>query len=1814
MANKKDELSGPKRRPTEPFTPGSGLYVPEPKPLDPNELTTQQPAYNDDATRETSAISDDMLGPGRLDAGRSEPSEPNAVIGPITKRRARTSPYQDSNELKLKHGSSSKPGQLPKKKSLARRIIKGVLWTLAILLLLVGAAIGFFHTGPGKSVARGIVEDALGKRYDGKVTLGELDYALGGDVELRDLVIAQKDGREVVNLKHLLVDLDWGSLMSKPLTIEKLAINGVKLDLVQFPDGTNNLNRMQKEPTKLPEQIVVQALEVNGVNLQIENPAGQKMTISDLAVAASLALDNPAGKLDLTLTNLSGKLDNPKLTADFALAAKAHREGANIEATLEPKKITVVRKGPDGKPLDPIDVAIKPFVVSTKDGVAHLTFGGLAAGPLTVAGLEVKARMPDKGAMIPTGDLLFALTGVKVDKAGVNLLLGREVLISDIGLDLSAKGPAEALALDGKVKTDGGLLSLAGTANIKDPLNPILKLVLTGDNLDTTKILAPQTIDGQTQQTNIQTSFKATIDSQGLPPNQVLAVHVDVGKTDVSGRSIDSVVIDFSGKGQVLTLDGLTLTAFGQELKLDGEFDRDSREFRGHVGMQTVLADAIQRAKDAGVLVAPLPPISGKLDVDLGVQGRLKPVVPPGVEAPPATPFNPQALLVNGHLDFSTLPVEVLTIKGKITGEDVVVRAPPGSGLPDRSVGKVDAQVDMKVEGGKPDGLTGQLVAQVGMLDTGKQTLDEGEVKVVFDGLTQEFTIKAKDEKQALLVDVAMKSVLDIDKRHVDATLTKLDLERGPAKTRLEAPVTIAIDSALDGKQSIVIPPVQLELAGGTLGLGVQAKLSPDAANPGANKVDYFDVSLDLESIDIGRLAGLARRSTKGLSGKIDASVRAQGALDNPQASFFGTLRGRMKGGDPFSAKFDGALRDKKVDLALDVTDRQGKLLTADIMAPVNLKPAGLGAGRFSIKADLPTTTLSRLGALMPNGLPLGVDPDGELAFGMQLSGTTQRPTGQWHFDFEGDMLRRRGYEQAPAKQKVAIAGTMTPEGDVVVVHNDFDLHLDSASAATVAHHTHATFERSPLLKGFMAKPWTLVAGLEQPLDLSIVTRYGLSRQKIQGLLATSANLQGGGTDVLGTLELGLNDVRVGTAPVANIKGLVDIQPDAINVSQRIAAAGLDALALDLKVGVGGKGLLASIKDRPRLMRAPLSGEVRLVEHAIAEWKTALGELGKKLPALPGNVGGAIVLGGNLSAPTANGALAWDGFQTVSGAPGRVAFELDASKQRAEGGLAIGAQREVTIRGGVNPADLMDPAKAKLPLTVDVAMKADHVDLMTLVPAFATAGKPFKVKGALDWSMAGKVHLSRDPEKPGFAEGSHLLGDLVIADLDVEVPDTDRHLRDGRVAFRATQEALEIVGIEVREGRFPNMPGLNIPVTVAADKGGDRTVMITGRVPWKDLAISDASLSIATHDFLLPGKGFDTPEGEIDIDMKIEARDLMAPVKSIDVTIAALHLNSPDRFVRAHYPQFPAYDDVIYSDVTGHGAGWLPPGVGTPPPQPVPDAVAPTLTPPATTGLDIKLRMPNPIHLVLPAPSPLNLKLKGAMDVAMRGTDMQLHGQIDVVEGVLEAMGRPFDLVSGVITANGGLDTVKADIVFATRPHDIALRDVAAGKHGDVSTITVRFSQKTGQQTIFGGVSGPYLLDMATFLNTGRARIWGLPDVPASETIRFGNPDQGLVVTFIQTNLRNLIFMDRMNGWSESLEEPSEYGRLRFFDMQRFVADGGARIHFEANPVEIGQNRMQLGYDWLMVNEPNTVFGFGPHLGIDLRAGLGFTLDWSSKD
>ncbi|MBL8784385.1 MAG: translocation/assembly module TamB domain-containing protein [Deltaproteobacteria bacterium] len=1766
----------------------------------------------DAKTTTVPAMSDDVLGGGRADSGVSEPSEPNAVIGPVTKRRKKTAPYLEKSESEIVLDDLSPPpeGKPTKpRKSLPRRILKGVLWTFGILLLLVGLAIGFFHTGPGKSVARGIVEGALAKKYDGEVTLGRIDYALGGDVELFDLDIKEKGGKTVLHLSHALVDLDWGSLLSKPLTIEKLLVEGLALDLVAFPDGTNNLRRMQKEPTKLPEQIVVQALDVHDVKVRIERPDGSVLALTDVVVAGRLAMDQPAGKVDVALTKLGATLDLTRgealhLVLPLSATLTAKVDNGTVDVALEPAatEASLTLKGRATQ----VPVAIGKLVahLDPKTQFATMDFAGLAAGPLSLAKVHAEGHLPPAGEIkVGPGEHLLELVGAKLDKAGINTLLGKEVLASDVAFDASVKGPAERMVIAGQVATAGGNLGLSGTADVSDLLKPVIHLELTGDKIDTTLLLASPT------RPDLQTGFKAVLDLVGLPPAHKAKLHVEVGKTTVKGRSLDSVTIDASTEGNLVTLDGLVLEAFGQTATVYGNFDRGTREFAATVRMTSAIGDAIQKARDAGVLLAALPPVSGDIDVDLGVSGRLKPPPAPGAEAPAGVepvPASAPSLLVNGRLDLSRVPLETAKLTGHIKGKDIKAAG--------RDVGKMDIDLDLTLPEGPNPQPKGTVRAQLGQIDTGTMKIDSVDLSVLLDGLVQDFDLKVRDAAQDLAVDLHTKSVLDLEKRHVDVTVSKLDAKRGSFQTSLKDPVTIGIDQPLgadgkpSGQQQIHLPSMTLNLVGGTLGLGLQAQLSKDEANPGANKLDVINLVLDVDNLDLGRLAALAKRSTRGLSGKLGGTLHVQGTPQNPTVETLLTLRGRMKQGAPFTAKVDMNLRDKNLDLRLGLTDRGAKkpLLTFDLMAPIHLPDhpgdkAGLApGGRVSIKANLPETTLGRLLALSPNPAPPIVDPDGKVAFDLDIHGSTARPTGAWNLSLDGGFLRRKGYEQAPARQKVTVQGSLRPDGRSTALASTLSLWLDSAARPFLEHETTASFDRSPLLPNPLAKPWTLAMRVPNGIDLAAINGLGLASKALAGKLGFDLALAGQGDDVRGQIDLTGNDLVVGTAPPAKFDGHLTITDADTRLTQNVAVAGLDVLAVDARLALPGKGLRRLAKDRARLMATPLSGEVRLVEHALSELRTALSSVAK-LPELPGKTGGALVLGGTIATPTAKGAFAWDGFDTVAGTPGRVAFEVDATAERAEGGLALGAAREITIRGGVARQDLAkpkDPNATPAPLPIDLAMRADAVDLLRVMPALLTAGRPLELKGTLDWKMDGRVVSSRDPAKPGLLPGSAVTGDLVIRDLDINVPDTDRHLRDGKVVLQSTPTGLELKAIHLRE---------------EDPQRKDRTVDVSGKVAWTDLKPTDAALRVMLKDWLVLGLGFDTPEAELDLDLDVAVTKLGDPIKQVDVTVKSMDLDSPERFIRAHYPQFPAYDDVVYVD-RDRPSGVLPPGKAPmlpPTDHALPPAPDLTLPPAPVTGFDVHLHIPEPIR-VSAGNIPIDIKLKGDMDVAIVGKQVNLHGRIDVLEGLLGAMGREFRLKKGAITADGGLETAKAALEFAVLPSDLALRDIAVGHRDPLATISVNFTPQAGLKTVFGGVSGPYLLDMATFLNTGRARIWGLPDVPASETVRFGNVDQGLVLTFIQTNLRNLIFMDRANGWSESMERPEDYGKIQFFDMQRFLP--GSRIWLEAQPVTIGQNRMELGYDWLLHKGPRSMLGFGPHLGLDLKAGLALTFDWASEN
>ena len=1803
-----------KRRPTERL----GSQVDGPLSAAPNDDTRAMPAFEPGKEAPPGTLAAMDAASKRHDSEvRLDPSEPNGVVGPVTKRHRKTSPYM----------SSSPNLPMKPKKSLPRRILKWVGWSLVGLLVLILLAVGFFHTGPGKEVARGIVEGALAKRFDGDVTLAELDYALFGDLELKGLKVAEKGGgRTVIHLEHALVDLDWGSLLSKPLTIEKLMVDGLTLDLVAFPDGTSNLKRMQKEQSKLPDSLVLQDISVKRVNVSIEREdAGGKVItrIADLALEANASLDgaNKKTAAEVKRLALTFGLERAGLSVSMPVAAtmsaKMDGDDAKLSLVAEPSTATVVR---GDKTLSvPVTLGAVEAALAGRD----LSFGlsRTVLGPLAIERVGAKAKLPEGGAF--DGEVLVELVGGKLDHAAVNGLLGRELLAGDIDLGLSIKGPPKALVLAGDVSTPGGKLALTGEADVSKPLEPVYRVVLTGTDLDTALLVKeplPQ---------SLRSAFTLTISGQGLPPTGEAKLELNVDKTVVTQatpegnvvRTLDGMSLVATSKGPVIDVEGLVVKAFGQTLTFDGGVDRETLEVRGTLRMTSRLEQAIANAREAGVLITPLPPIEGELDVDLGMSAKLKPleVIREMAKAP---------------LQLTALPVETLKIKGTIRGTEVKAM--------DRQVGSLSVDVDVTADERGPESIQGRLAARVGNLDAGTLHLDGVDLEVLLEGFTQKIALAVRDERQKLDAQVAIQSVLDLQNRKVKATFEKVELERGQLKTKLVREVTIDIDQPAGGEQKLNVPPIVLSLAGGTVSLASKVDLVPDPDKPGANKVERFDVNVDLDGVDIQRLAALAGRSTQGLSGRFSGTMRAQGRPDDPQVEMVGTLRGRMKGGAPTTTKLDVTLRDKVLDARVAVADTKNKpVLELDVRAPITLPPPGSGqkpglapGGRLSVEAELFETTLSRLAELAPNPALAQLDPDAKVSGKLALNGTTSRPSGTWSLSFSGDILRRRGYAEAPAMQRLEVVGTMGPEERATGITNTLSLWLDGRASPYVVHTTRARLDRSPLLRDPLGATWTVTAGLDQAIDLAKLADIGLAKMPLAGALTSEVALSGKGQDVLGTMGFAVRGARVGAAPPADFVATTQIADDHIATRQVVTVAGLEALVSDARIGVGGRGLRALVKQRDRLMKAPLSGEVRVVEHSLAEWKTALGELGKRLPALPGNVGGALVLSGTVAVPLADGSFAWDGYQTASGKDGRMALAIAATPDTLGGGLELGPARDVKLGATVARSALSSLAPTA-PLPVDLAMKADKVDLKDLVPAFAltsntvaapgadakagaargansdvgaalrgrpAGGTSLDFRGNLDWAMAGRVLLERDPVKKvlaPLAPGSGLTGHMTIDGLDLAVPDTDRHFRDGVMKVVATADALKLEGLYVREADIQR---------------DDRTFEMAATVPWTDLRPSAVALKVKTHEFLVLGLGFDGPEGELDLNLDVAVTDLDKPVKAVAVTVNAMQLNAPDRFIRAHYPQFPAYDDLIYVSAE-QASGKLP--VKT-------KALAPATTSavgpaPAESGFDVKLRIPEPIHVIFAAASPIEIKLKGGMDVAMRGASLDLQGRLDVTEGLLGAMGREFHLVKGAITAGGGIETAQAELVFAATPTEIALRDVARGDHDNKATITIFASAKTGMRTIFGGVSGPYLLDMATFLNTGRGRLWGEPDAPTSEILRFGNPDQGLVNTFVQTNLRNLVFMDRSNGWSTSQEDPSQYGRLRHFDMQRFLpAENrsrrpGQRVRFSAQPLEPGVGPFTFGYDWLLVSDPRAVFGFGPFLDFDLRAGLGFTLEWSSE-
>ncbi len=1732
-----------------------------------------------------------------------------------------------------------------------RRLLKFVLVATLTLVVVLGLAIGFFHLPVGKDIIRGMIEDGVAQRFDGKVTLGAFDWAIFSDIQLSDLQIATPDGRPVVKVASVGITPDWGSLTGKP-RLERIAVKGVTVDLEAFDDGTNTLTRMQREvPTQLVDASI-DALTLEGLNVVIRAPAD-----------ASLQLANGAGELSLDLGLLeTGSLTMvlKSFTADVTTIAPRTTSALRAEAELgetAPWKggtrarfplsvqgrvdvgwgapFTVGEAGPKPPAAAPtrLDAVFTPtggeLVVESPDvrlaravmklplelprisarldaGKLVVEVGSYRLGPMSTAGIVAETRLLEAlaaggAAAVAAAPIEVSVRGFHMDAEGLNALTAPPSqaeagtpapppLLADIDADLGGKGTLGDLRLSGEARWGAARLGLDGQLDLRNALLPVWEFTFKGRDI------APKALLALPQAPEIAARFELWLKGRGLfPPDADLETRLDLSGLEVAGEEVDTLTLAAGVAGEKITVSQFEVKVFGQRLLVTGEADRVTRSFRAVATSRLDLARAFEETAIAELLPSPLPRGSGTLALDLAVSGRLTTEAMAALE---------EGVRAQRPPDLPGLPFEALDVDGKVAIDALKFN--------DFELGSLAFDLDLKGDGGPPAGPLTLLVKDVVLAPPGGRTMriDKLALDVALAGPESRFRVEVESASEALAFVAAGRLGVDVDAMTGRLTLETLDATRGAFKARLDAPTTL--DLARDGAR---LAPLRLAVGGGVVALDADVRVDPPADGAPAT-IRSFRVDGSAEGLDTARLAaalGPAGRGLRNVPARIDGFFRASGTPAAPSADFRLTARTRARTGVPaLIAEIDGdvATPGAKGRLSVRPAKAAGRRAwfeaswTLPVLWPET--PGGMarlaGSRPMALKAELLERSLARWGeALGLEGLA------GEASLEADIGGTPARPKGAWSFLLELPRVPNpRGGAALPAL-RVAAGGNVTPGDGRGVAHvGKADIMSDNVS---LAHSDwRGTLAVSPLLLplGAPLPAWTLEGSFHQDLGAALAWARLLLPPAARTTRLTAAQrgtfkAHGRGADVAADLDATLSvdaadgpeAIRpfVAALPLSSSTRLT-VSDDALRLVQTTtvdpARGGETLSSAELEVGLGGRGLLRTL---PRLMRQraaadfPISGRFsapRRAIDALARLFRLPPDLVADLAAMGGTVGADVRVGGRLGDPTLDGGGGWIGFRTTGGGTANAEFRLATGDDL---GLELlhgppGRAFRIGVEAPRLPAILkafQNGQAARVRVTAGHT-GGDAVSLGNLTPAHPLLAKLPPVEGALRGDIAAVLDV--------FSDGANLDalgGGLQVDGLALPIPESSRRFRDGRVVVSMSRDAVTLDTFELHE---------------SDDHREDRWLKLTGRV---DLASLAAELRVTSLDFLIGGLGPDAPDGELDLDLAIG----VVPGSPLGVTLRFDHLDldAPDRFVRAHYAQILSHGDVF--DPARLGDAMPAPGV-----LPVPKGLVPPI--PESLALNVAIIFPKPGRLGF---FPLDIDLVGRLDATIADRSVDLRGRLDVPRGTLGAMGWDLDLHEGAITADGPLDTAKMELTFGIEPVAIAQRDTTiTGWHGGKAFITARATVNKGLETIFSGVGGPNVLDMATFLNTGRARLFAAPDLPPSATVRFGNLDQGLVNTFIATNLRNFIFMDRTLGWSDSLVDHAAYGRVERFDMQRFVDDTGLRVAMKGRPPAMGVNRLELGLDWLLLNRNRAVMGVGPRLGLDARLGLGVFWEWSSAD
>jgi len=559
-----------------------------------------------------------------------------------------------------------------------------------------------------------------------------------------------------------------------------------------------------------------------------------------------------------------------------------------------------------------------------------------------------------------------------------------------------------------------------------------------------------------------------------------------------------------------------------------------------------------------------------------------------------------------------------------------------------------------------------------------------------------------------------------------------------------------------------------------------------------------------------------------------------------------------------------------------------------------------------------------------------------------------------------------------------------------------------------------------------------------------------------------------------------------------------------------------------------------------------------------------------KLAELGGTIGGRIVAKGPIKAAELDAKLAWRGYKNAAGTYGETT--LAATGTAANPSVTINHGNALLVYADI---DRSNPER----IAIKARTRSAKTPLLPLLPA-SIAGKVGGAKlGTLQWNMDGNIVLARTATGMQI-DLAAITGGLDVTGGSLRLPGSKRVYKDIGLAVVAEPAGLRVQSLTVHESDLEK---------------ADRSLKVSGLVSLDKLKARKVDLSLAARDWLVFGGdklgAIDAPRATATFDIGV-AVDLTAPVLGIDATIHSLALRAPDRAERAHFVEKASVSgDVIYAvNKTGR--------------LPVAAVVAPTVAK-KKRPMDIRIHVPKAIRV---EQTPMDLMAKGEIAVAVREDGTKIAGKLTMERGKLNLFGRDHQLVEGSLTFDDAHPQGLMALTFERELPAVAMRDLARSAGG--ARITFNGSP-TKPKTTLSGAANAAMFEMMAMYNAGRATVVARPGLPASSAVQAPRGDQLFVLTFMASNLPHLLFLDKINAWSEPSAQ--SYGQIANLEAEKVTKDGKARVRAVVRPTTPGRSNAELQYDRLLINNDRAAVGVGVRAGDRLGGGVGVFVEWSSK-